>query len=239
MLKSLDIGSSSALASRRQSRGLSLIELLVGVAVGLFVVAAATMLVATQLADTRRLLTETQVQQDLRATADIITREIRRATSAGRAIDGGGYVTRPNQTTAVNANDVLTVGVSDITFQGSRITGSNGPYGFRLAGTVIEMSIPDSSPQWQRLTDPNAIRITAFEVTAMNEALVRVPCFKLCSDGTQGCWPSLTVRAVRVLIRAQSVVDVQVVRELETVVRIRNDRVLFDDPGTPAAACPA
>ena len=62
-----------------RQRGLSIVELMVGIAVGLFVVAAASTLVATQLSDNRRLMLETQVHQDLRAAADIITREVRRS----------------------------------------------------------------------------------------------------------------------------------------------------------------
>ncbi len=58
---------------------------MVGIAVGLFIVAGATMVVTTQLGDNRRLLLETQLQQDLRATADIITRELRRAGAEGSA----------------------------------------------------------------------------------------------------------------------------------------------------------
>ena len=60
------------------ARGLSLVELMVGITIGLIVVAGATLLTATQLSDNRRLLLETQVQQDLRAAADIIAREVRR-----------------------------------------------------------------------------------------------------------------------------------------------------------------
>src|SRR4051812_42106673 len=71
----------------RQS-GLSLVELMVGVAVGLFVVAGATMAVANQLGDNRRLMLETQIQQDLRAAADLIARDIRRAGYWGRAESG-------------------------------------------------------------------------------------------------------------------------------------------------------
>ena len=65
---------------------------MVGVAIGLFVVAAASMLVVTQLSDNRRLTLETQVQQDLRASADIITRELRRAGHWGKARDGVWYM---------------------------------------------------------------------------------------------------------------------------------------------------
>ena len=78
-------------AWQRRQRGLSIVELMVGVAIGLFVVAAASMLVVTQLSDNRRLTLETQVQQDLRATADIITRELRRAGHWGKARDGVWY----------------------------------------------------------------------------------------------------------------------------------------------------
>ena len=56
-------------------RGMSLVELMVGITVGLFIVAAATTLMANQLSDNRKLLVETQIQQDLRASMDIITRQ--------------------------------------------------------------------------------------------------------------------------------------------------------------------
>ena len=64
-------------AKRRQT-GLSIVELLVGVAIGLVITAAATLLMSGQLIENRRLLTETQVQQDLRAATDIMAREMRR-----------------------------------------------------------------------------------------------------------------------------------------------------------------
>jgi type IV pilus assembly protein PilW len=41
---------------RRGQRGLSIVELMVGVAIGLFVVAGAAMLLSTQLSDNRQLL---------------------------------------------------------------------------------------------------------------------------------------------------------------------------------------
>jgi len=64
---------------RRRQAGLSMVELMVGVAIGLFVVAGATMAVSNQLGDNRRLMLETQIQQDLRAAADVIARDLRRS----------------------------------------------------------------------------------------------------------------------------------------------------------------
>ena len=56
--------------ARRPPRGVSIVELMVGITIGLFILAAATVMLTSQLADNRRLLLEAQVQQDLRATAD-------------------------------------------------------------------------------------------------------------------------------------------------------------------------
>jgi type IV pilus assembly protein PilW len=60
-------------------RGLSIVELMIGIAIGMFILAGATLVLTTQLGDNRRLLLEAQMQQDMRAAADMIARDIRRA----------------------------------------------------------------------------------------------------------------------------------------------------------------
>ena len=72
-------------ASPGRHRGLSIVELMIGIAIGLFIVAGATLMLTTQLGDNRRLLLEAQIQQDMRAAADMITRDIRRAGYWGQA----------------------------------------------------------------------------------------------------------------------------------------------------------
>ena len=67
----------------RHSRGISLVELMVGIAVGMIVVAGASVMLVNQVNEHRRLMLETQVQQDLRASADLILRELRRAGYRG------------------------------------------------------------------------------------------------------------------------------------------------------------
>ena len=66
-------------AAQRRQRGMSIIEMLVGVVVGLLVVAGASKLMIDSFGENRRLLLETRVNQDLRAAADLIARDIRRA----------------------------------------------------------------------------------------------------------------------------------------------------------------
>ena len=117
---------------RRAQRGLSLVELMVGVAVGLFVVAGASFVVATQLGDNRRLLLETQIQQDLRATMDIITRELRRAGAIPTLLNVVWYPGTPG--VLRNPRSQITVGAGQdrIEFEYRRESGVEGPLAFRL-----------------------------------------------------------------------------------------------------------
>jgi type II secretory pathway component PulJ len=182
-------------ARRRQQSGLSIVELMVGIAIGLIVVAGATVVVSTQLAENRRLLLETQLQQDLRATADIVTRELRRAGALpevstspyaavaalvpqtiwpdGPLITGGS--SRPNcfardfQLPSSGAAVLFDYASSEGTYQ-------PGPLGFRLVNGTLETRLPApggtvcpnlSVPTtgWQPLTDPNVMVVNTFTIT--------------------------------------------------------------------------
>ena len=97
----------------RRQRGLSLVELMVGIAIGLLVVAAAATLMSTQLNDNRRLLLETQVNQDLRAAMDIVTRDLRRAghwSSAELAIWSAASAQQKNPYEAIGLGGSTEVG---------------------------------------------------------------------------------------------------------------------------------
>ena len=227
----------SPLPCRRQGpqRGLSLVELMVGIAVGLFVVAAAAMLVSTQLNENRRLLLETQVQQDLRAASDIITRELRRAghwPNAAKFVWNPPAVPEANPFSTVDPDDAAS---SQIEFNYQPPT-EGGPFGFKLEGNVLKTQL--GAGGWQDLTDGNTLRITAFTVTPRNGPATRVPCPKLCPDGTEDCWPTMTmtVRELVVDITGQAVVDPAVQRSLRRVVRLRNDLFAAD---APPQTCPA
>lgn len=214
--------------SSRQ-RGLSLVELLVGIAIGLFVVAGATMLVANQLGDNRRLLLETQIQQDLRAAADIIARDIRRSGYWGNAQSGVWYAGSPG----VTANPYTTVSptvsgaaASAVTFDYSRGAENNAvdateQSGFRLVNGVIQMRVGGN---WQPLTDDRTLRITNFQVT-MNAQQIPLSCFLPCGGSPLPSCPTQTLREMAVLINGRAVNDPAVQRSVRSNVRLRNDVV--------------
>lgn len=228
----------------RGQRGMSLVELMVGITVGLFVAAAAAMLTASQLGENRRLMLEAQVQQDLRATADIVTRELRRAGYWGLAQDGVWDFSNP--TPPLNSESTLAPvagAATQVDYRYTRPTGVQADTGFKLESAKIRtrLTVPAG---WQDLTDGNTLKVTGFTVTPRHAeeplpggaAPERLPCPKLCADGTRDCWPTVRVREFQVDIAGESTVDPNVKRSVRTIVRLRNDQLVV--PAAAAASAP-
>ena len=221
---------------RRIARGLSLVELMVGVAVGLMVVAGASFVAVNQLSDNRRLLLETQVQQDLRAAADMVARDLRRAGYWGAAQTGAWQGSDP--TVAANPYVALTPSeagapVAQVDFSYSRdlaednaVDDDKERFGFKLEGGAIKMLI---GGVWQSMTDANVLEVTRFDVRVDRQS-VQQACFNECPGGGTACWPTLDVRRFTVDIAGRAVSDPAVQRSVRESVRLRND--------THAGACP-
>jgi prepilin peptidase dependent protein B len=223
--------------SSRTMRGLSLIEMMVGVTVGLFIVAGATLLVSNQLGDSRRLMLETQVQQDLRATADIIVRDLRRAGYWGESQAGVWYDGTPglavNPYRAMTPTQVNLAG-SEVQFAYSRSVVENGVLdasdqaGFRLNNGGIEMLVGGGG--WQALTDTNTLEITDFRIT-LNKNQIAMACAKVCAPGAVDCPPRQELREIALQLGGRARHDASVARTLRSTIRLRNDLV--------SGACPA
>lgn len=229
-------------ATRMTPRGLSLVELLVGITVGLFIVAAATVLVAGQLGENRKLMLDTQLQQDLRATADIVTRELRRVGAWRDAQNGIAHSSiNASENTFASMTPSASGSVSDVTFLYDRSTTEQGPWGFRLnAATGVIQTRLGPSVGWQDLTDRNVMEVTAFTIDIQREAGQVLPCPRLCApSGDVSCWPVLQVRNFVVNIQARSRADNSITRRVQSIVRARNDWIEFRTPGSPPRpACP-
>lgn len=220
---------------RAAARGLSLVELMVGVAIGLIVVAASVHLSGRNIASSRSMLTDIRVVQDLRAVGDLVSRDLRRSAYWGNAILG----TQNSPTSTVPpANPyaaVATAGTGTITYEFSRdateddALGLSENFGFRLNQGRIEMQT--ATDVWQPVTDPDVVTISDFVITPVVTVLpLGHLCPTACPPGTPNC-PTVTVRRFDLLLRGQSVRDAAVVRELRSTVRLRNDQF--------SGACPA
>lgn len=220
---------------RRRQAGLSLVEMLIGITVGLFIVGAATMVITTQLGDNRRLLLETQLQQDLRASADIMAREIRRAGSWAAARESVWYPGRTSEVSENPKNGLFAVAEdgSGIDFEYQRPRGAEGPWGFRLTTDgVIQSRLGQAG--WQDLTDSRVMQVTGLQFQLQESPSDPLPCPRLCDDGGTACWPRLVSRAVQIDIAATSRTDPSIARTVSTTVRLRNDVVEFNG----ASVCP-
>lgn len=240
--------------SARRQRGLSIVELMVGVTIGLLVVAASALLVSGQLTENRRLLLETQLQQDLRATTDIIVRDLRRAGIWNDAPNSSPWST---ENTDPQCNRYATVRIADthdsVVYRYYRSGDSNSATGVKLDNGTLKSGIQGSTvvagstcvqnanpPSWQELTDSRTLRITKFEVTQEDDGYERqpLPCAKLCDDDSTSCWPVLEVRVLKVVIEAESVADPSVKRAMQATVKLRNDLIDYRDAAHPTRVCP-
>lgn len=225
---------------KRHPHGLSLVEILVAIALGLMLVSAVATLLVSHIGEHRRMLAEVRLMQDLRAAADLVTRDLRRAGYWGRAEQAvaEGTPPPPNPYSGVwpdaQAGATTALGYSysrDDTEDG--LASSNERFGFRLNARthVLEMRLggaginPDAGDSWQPLTDPNALLVTQFAVTNTQHSinlLEHCPS-PACASGSTSCPPRLHVSMLAVEIGATDPRDRSLTRVLRTQVRTRND----------------
>ncbi len=209
---------------------------MVGIAIGLFILAGATLTVTGQLSENRRLLADTELQQDLRVAADIVSRDIRRA-----AYTGASYQSVWPTTASAGLLDVYAAmspestvdPVNQVTYSYSRaanpgtednVVTSDEFSGFRLNPNTRALEMQLGSGNWQTLTDPSSMLVTRFDVT-VNGQNQPVPCAQQCPVGPSGCPLQLTTRSVSFLLVGQSTIDLNVTRTLQWTIRLRNDVV--------------
>jgi prepilin peptidase dependent protein B len=152
----------------RRQRGLSLVELMVGLSVGLLVLAGAAVLFAQQLHAARRSAVEARLQQDLRAAADLLVRDVRRAAHWNDALQG---VTWPPQQNPFGHWQLDRAAVhyqhQRASIEDELASAAAGPAlgasGFRVQQQVL--STRAGSGRWQALTDRALLRVTQVELT--------------------------------------------------------------------------
>lgn len=219
-------------------RGVSIVEMLVGVAIGLFIVAGALVMLANSTAENRRLILETRLVQDLRAASDVITRDIRRAgywqtATSGIWVNGGPTVPAQNAYNSFVQSrcDASPLGAlapapaaaaSEVCYYvaqsaGNMVTAADR-YGFHLASGVLFSVIAGAAPV--QLTDPSAVVISDFVVSPITQTVSMAGYCK--STCTVNC-PRVIVREFEVLIKGNIPGDTSIQRSLRSNLRVRND----------------
>jgi prepilin peptidase dependent protein B len=209
--------------------GLSLIELMVGLTVGLFVATAALAVLAVNLRENRKLLLEARLMQDLRTASELITRDLRHAGYWATAEQGVAVAAA----TAVVANPYAATWLASdasnaINFTYSRdgaennLVDSNDQIGYRLRAGVVEVHV--GAGGWQALTDSATLNVTEFGITATVQPIdLDGFCAKPCASGLATCSPRQEIRMLTLAIGGNLIGDGGVSRRLQSEVRVRND----------------
>ena len=224
-------------------RGLSIIEFMVGIAIGMFVVGGAVKVFIDLFTNNRRQLVEVRLNQDLRAAADIIVRDLRRSGYWENAGTGLSPTPQPNPF-ANTAETTIAANAVNYAYDRDRdgaLTAASERAGFQLSGNVIEMRVGNG---WQPLTDPNTVQVTNFTIenNASAEQVVSRAQYCQCvsSSGPTRCDPAvvaalpnrplMVIRWVDILIEGRATTDNTMTRQVRESVRLRNDEVRGDCP---------
>ncbi len=230
---------------RHKQRGISLVELMVGMAIGLLITAAAASAYIASSRGGADTLRSAKLNMELRGAMDVMVAEIRRA---GHAPLNAGV---PNPFNAAGRN--LTISGPDcILFSydanGSGSVDSADYFGFKRNGNALAMRQGGTSPStsagcsvatdsWENLTDPNNVVIDSLVFTvsyqcqnARTNASASQPCAagnSLYDAAVAAGIPSdlIEVRSVLIDLAGRHANDAAMRMQLSQTVRVRNDRV--------------
>lgn len=227
-----------------RQRGLSIVELLVGAAVGLIVIAGAgAVYVNTSRGglDSQR---QMRLTQEIRAVVDIMAQDVRRSGYWATATPGGNnpFMVR---SAAGNATDLYVSNgcmlyAYDATFIAASAPGAvdaNDFFGFRRnAATNTLQLLADGSGlnntaaacaglNWQNITDPNAVTVTNTDVSVLYR------CLSTGGVATSGATPcaasgDMETRLVTISVQAQHARDATIRTAISETVLLPNNRLV-------------
>jgi len=215
---------------RSKQSGVTLIELMIGMLLGLIVTGIAISMYISTLGITRQTNNTVRLGHELRASLDLITKDIRRAGYwNGSNIASSPHASVIDQdlplmvftasapTAAVTDGDCV---VLSYDFNRDGLTAVREILAYRLASSAIQSLYVASSSassgvdctitgDWNDVTDPSFV-----EITTLN--------FSLIPSGVAS-FAAASVRAIEIEIQGEVVSDDNIVRQLVEEVRIRND----------------
>jgi len=218
-------------------KGFSLIELLVAITTGLLVTGTAVALMGNVIGTSTVNIGMMRMNDELRSTMDLVSREVRRVGFDGNSVDKFGEACtfqEPVVNLAVNGNCVqfaydrdqngaINTG-TDLTEQGAfRLTQPAGQPG-RVEFQYGQNVACNSPSGWSELTNPNVVDVTALTFNSQSN-LIPIP----------GSQVGVNLQQLQISITGEMTTPGgdTYTRSLNDLIRIRNDSVLVNG----AAAC--
>ena len=223
---------------RARQRGWTLIELMLGMTVGLFLAAVASTLMLGHWREHKHLLAETLLQQELRNAIALLRHEVHRSgadPTAHELVPERGHrraiPPEPPRLQLLLDSDPI---ADDATGNGLSLAYARSEpgeplrrieRGFRLHGTQLQYLLERS---WQPWTDSHTVRLIRMELR-LSHADGTLPGSCTCPRGA--CDPHLRSQVLHVLLVGQSRLDGRAVRSISSSIHVRNPRL--DWPAEP------
>lgn len=211
------------MATQHRLRGFSLIELMIGITVGLFILLGASSIMVGQMGDHRRLALETRTEQDVRVVAEVLSRELQLAGMWNSPMSGVWSEANPVLQANPNAEIIVADDGSSVRYRRWLRNDKDQAEGFKLEDSVLYRL--NSAGAWQPLTDPETLLITQFHVRLVETKRSLASSCQLACDGKEDCPPSASVREFVIKFEAHATHDASVRRNLDLRVRVRSDIV--------------
>lgn len=216
----------------KKKLGFTFTEMMVALAINAFILSALIAIFAANVNHYRRSLNQNRLNHQLQTAMDIMVNDIRRAGYSGTASDDIGLDQNTNAFVASSVD--ITVNGSNNCILFAYDHNNNGAlpsissnidderYGFRLDNQTLQSRPPGAtfdcnapSNNWENMTDPGFIQVTALSFTLNSTAITVGP-------GTQG----LIQRSVDISITGRLTSDNSITKTLTQHVRIRNDKFI-------------
>jgi prepilin peptidase dependent protein B len=208
---------------------MSVIELMVGITLGLFVIGGALAMLMSNIAGSRGLLLEARLNQDLRATADIVARDFKRSGYWANSIKGvtvtyGLTAASINPYSNITCTSCVSGTTSQVEYSYTKGTENDAvdaseKFGYRLSAGAVQMQM--SNGNWQPITDTNILTVTNFSIVESKTG-VAVPLACVTTPTTNT--PTIYIRQYNISITGRAVADAKIVRTLDSSVKVRNDQ---------------
>jgi len=229
--------------STRRQRGVSLVELMVGLTVGLIIVAAAASVYVTAVRGGADTLRSAKLNMELRRAMDLMVYEIRRAGyTAGTTNLASNPFMLSGANLTLNGTDCL---LFSYDANGSGASNSSDFIGFKKNGTAISMRYSGttntagcSDGSWEGITDSDSVVVDTLSFS------IAYQCWNAqtsSSSSSQACAPGqsvydtaaaastksdlVEVRDVSINLVGHHISDALTTMSLNQSVKVRNDRV--------------
>jgi Tfp pilus assembly protein PilW len=221
----------------RGQRGLGLVELMISVAIGLFLLAGLTDFLGRSLTSSGQNFRDARLTQDLNAAMELMTRDLRRAGYSSAAQGPGTAVSAPPNPFAVEAGAGAGDGGINLATAGCALYSYDVPatengtrdvterLGFRLQGGAVQAGTSATTcavGNWQPVTDPTLSEITVLTFQYLDGAGAAAAPQGPFVAASGVTWAVCT-RLIQITLTGRLVGNPNVTRTLTQSVRVRND----------------